>query len=299
MGALPATSQQNSKFTFTQNFRLILPKLSAGDIAFYREQGYLVVKNVFDQNDLTWLRQGCDDLCQQAASFQQDTFVGVTFFNMFRDADPFHQSIDKIPVQAGKVRRVTYPYAVNSIFDAYRTHPNLLAVAASLLGQDIVQVVNQVNFNHPGGSAGWGWHQDYRFRRTGIQNPQTDFVQTLVAIDLCSRETGGIRVVPQSDRLGCLSLDKEPERAETYFDPKLAVTPELQPGDVICFNPLVIHGSTPNKSPWQRRVYINGFAKASIPFGQKVLENGVPVRSHSCKMEYEGDQATLPKASKY
>jgi ectoine hydroxylase-related dioxygenase (phytanoyl-CoA dioxygenase family) len=259
----------------------------------------VVVRNVFSKDDLAWLRQGCDELCQQAATFEQDTFVGVTFFNMFRDADPFHQAIDKIPVQAGKVRRVTYPYAVSKIFDAYRTHPNLLAVVASLLGDDIVQVVNQVNFNHPGGSAGWGWHQDYRFRRAGIVNPQTDFVQTLLAIDLCSLETGGLRVIPQSDRLGCLSLDKEPERAETYFDVKKAVTPELQPGDVICFNPLIIHGSTPNRSPWQRRVYINGFAKASIPFGLRVLNNGVPERRHDSKMEYEGDQATLPKASKY
>ena len=203
----------------------------------------------------------------------------------------------------------TYPYAHSQILDRYRAHPNLLACAASILGPDLIQIVNQVNFNPPGGGVGWGWHQDYRFRKAGMYDVKDDFVQTLLAIDLCSAETGGLRVIPGSPGLGSLKLDQDNENAETHFDATRAITPVLQPGDVILFNSHMIHGSTANRSTNLRRVYINGFARAAAAslahgampplFGIPVLRSGVPITTRVGMMEYEGDRETLPKASKY
>lgn len=273
--------------------------LNSDHLNNYRNDGYAIVRDVFTSADLAQMHSACDDFERQALDFTADTFVGVTFFNMHRDVNPFATDVQAAPVTAGQIRRVTYPYALSNILDRYRAHPKLLAAVSAILGPDLKQIVNQVNFNPPGSGAGWGWHQDYRFRKPGIANMVQDFVQTITALDLCSTFTGGIRLVPRSHLLGDLRLDLDNEHAESHFDPTLAITPELSPGDVIFFNSHIIHGSSANRSPHKRRVYINGYARATATVGMPVLKAGASVTERTGRMEYEGDQESLPKASKY
>jgi ectoine hydroxylase-related dioxygenase (phytanoyl-CoA dioxygenase family) len=273
--------------------------LSKDDIAHYREHGYVVARGVMSADDVATLRRGCDELAAQAREMQNDTFVGTTFFALHRPVNPFAKNANETPPVPGLLRRVTYPYAQSAIFNQYRAHPRLLACVAALLGPDLKQIVNQVNFNPPKSTSGWGWHQDYRFRKAGIGNLVQDFVQTITAIDVCSTLTGGLRVVPGSAKLGDLKLDTNNEQAEDHFDPTKAVTPEMQPGDVVFFNSHVIHGSTANRSDNPRRVYINGYARGTSKIGMPVLVAGKPTTEITGKMEYEGDLELLPKASKY
>jgi ectoine hydroxylase-related dioxygenase (phytanoyl-CoA dioxygenase family) len=273
--------------------------LSASECLRYQDEGYAIARGVFSPSELEELRAACDELEATARDFAADAFVGVTFFAIHRKANPFARDIDRAEVVPGQLRRVTYPYAASPTLNAMRTHRRLLDCAASILGPDLVQIVNQVNFNPPGSGVGWGWHQDYRFRKAGIPSLLTDFVQTLLAIDLCSIETGGLRVVPGSHKLGPMKLDLDNENAESYFDASRAVTPVLQPGDVILFNSHLVHGSTGNCSTSQRRVYINGYARATASIGMPVLRAGHALGETSGIMEYEGDHELLPKASKY
>lgn len=276
-----------------------MSRLTPDQVARYREDGYTVARGVLSSSELAELRGACDELVARAKEFREDAFVGVTFFNMHRDANPFAKDLAKKPPVKGLIRRVTYPYALSAAFNRYRAHAGLLANVAALLGQDLKQIVNQVNFNPPKSGSGWGWHQDYRFRKPGIRKLPDDFAQSIIAIDLCSEVTGGLRLIPGSHKLGDLKLDADNENAESYFDAKTAVTPELQPGDVIFFNSHVIHGSTPNRSDFQRRVYINGYARATASIGMPVLVGGVPTSEIQGRMEYEEDWDALPKASKY
>lgn len=274
--------------------------LSQAQIQQYHEEGYTIARGVLGAADVAEVADGCDELRDMARRFTQDEFVGVTYFNLLRDCDPFDKKINDVPQIHGVVRRVTYPYGVSKTLNRYRTHPSLLAAVQSLLGPDLVQIVNQVNFNHPGGSSGWGWHQDYRFRKPGLDELQTSFVQCLMAVDRCSQETGGLRIIPGSFRLGGLSLDADIENAENRFDASIAVTPVLEPGDVILFNAFLIHGSTANRSDRQRRVYINGYARrAQCIHGIPVMSGGRIIQEPRGFMEYEQDQAKLPLASKY
>lgn len=275
------------------------PTITDAEVASYRQEGYLIVRNVFTPTELIDLRNACDDLQRQGSNFEQDTFSGSAFFNVFRDANPFASNIENIAVVPGKIRRVTYPYAVSPTLNEYRTHKKLLGCVTPILGPDVKQIVNQVNFHFPRSSAGWGWHQDYRFRKAGIADMTKNFVQTIIALDICNLSTGGLRLVPRSHELGDLKLDLNNEKAETYFDVSKSITPELQPGDVILFNSHVIHGSQANVSNSLRRVYINGFAHGSAGIGMPVVVAGNIVSEVSGKMEYEGDRESLPKASKY
>ena len=275
--------------------------LSPVDIAQYRADGYTVARGVIGSEGLAELRLACDSLSAQARDLVEDHFEGVTFFNILRLADPFAKDAQTAPVVPGLIRRVTYPYALNVTFNRYRADPGLIAVVSQLLGPDLKQIVNQVNFNPPRVGQGWGWHQDYRFRKPGIVGLIDNFCQTILAIDPCNHETGGLRLIPRSHLLGDLKLDTDHENAESYFDPRTAVTPNLAPGDVVLFNSHIIHGSTPNHSQNPRRVYINGYvrAEACLRHGMWVCRHAMVSNAIEGRMEYEGDTQTLPRAAKY
>lgn len=280
---------------------VIIPKpvLSVNDVAQYRQDGFFIIRSVLTPEEISEIRSGCDELQTIGKGFEQDSFSGYAFFNVFRDANPFATNIESVAPVPGKIRRVTYPYAVSKILNRYRTHERLLGCVTPVLGADVNQIVNQVNFHFPKSTAGWGWHQDYRFRKPGIPEMVQNFVQTIIAVDPCNQSTGGLRVVPGSHKLGDLKLDIDNERAETYFDATKAVTPELAPGDVIIFNSHLIHGSQANISGNIRRVYINGYAVGASTTGMPVVRSGRIIPEITGKMEYEDDRVALPKASKY
>lgn len=277
----------------------ILPRLSTEQCADYRHAGYLVIPRLIEQDNVAVLAAACDGLEDKARTMTSDTYSGVAFFNLHKACDPFDPQIDSYAAHQGVLRRVTYPYAVCHTIDACRSHPALLGVMRSLLGDDVNQLVNQINFNPPGLGLGWGWHQDYRFRRPGLQNSLLNYVQCLIAIDPCNVETGGLRLIPESDRRGGLALDSNPENARQLLKDESYVTPSLAPGDAVIFNPYVIHGSTPNTSLHPRRVFINGYANANFcDYGRTVMAGGEALTG-SQAMEYEDDPVRLAKASKY
>jgi ectoine hydroxylase-related dioxygenase (phytanoyl-CoA dioxygenase family) len=265
----------------------------------YKNNGFSVVRGVFSGVEIAQLRTGCVELEKISSEYESDTFNGVTYFALHRDCNPFEETKEEFSVHVGELRRVTYPYALSEIFNKFRCHEGLLKLVSSILGNDINQIVNQVNFNPPAKGTGWGWHQDYRFRKEGIPDLRNNYLQSLVALDLCNTETGGVRIVEGSDHLE-LQLEKEQENAETYFDINDVVVPELNPGDVLIFNPFVIHGSGQNKSENQRRVFINGYCNGKVSStGMPVMRGGEIISKIDGKMEYEGDEEKLPNASKY
>ena len=145
-----------------------------------------------------------------------------------------------------------------------------------------------------------GWHQDYLFRKPGINDLLNNFVQCIIAIDPCNDKTGGLRIIPKSYLLGALKIDLQAETSQPEFDVSLAVTPQLNPGDMIMFNPYMIHGSTANQSSMNRRVMINGYANnAHSQIGMQVMKGSKVFKDPTGIMEYEKDLQMLPLATKY
>lgn len=274
--------------------------LTAEDIKSYRDNGYLVVRNIFTSSEVEELARACDDLVEKTKDLDNDTFINETFVQLFRPCNPFDNKAERMAPVKGSIRRATYPYSMSETFNKYRTQERLMEIVKSLLGHDVVQIVNQVNFNPPGQGTGWGWHQDYRFRKEGIQDFVNDYVQCLTAIDPVTSENGGLRLIPKSSQLGGLKLDIEQDTAEEQFDVTTSITPQLNPGDVVMFNTYTIHSSTANKSDKQRRVFINGYAKdANMGHGIPVLQNGKVTTEAKGYMEFEPNKEKLPLASKY
>ena len=105
------------------------------------------------------------------------------------------------------------------------------------------------------------WHQDYAYWKQEGNQPL--MVNCMVAIDGADVRNGCTQFVGGSHAWGL----QEHEREQTSFGVFLpghyqerddATPVEMEPGDAVFFNALVIHGSAPNTSGRSRR--INTFA---------------------------------------
>jgi hypothetical protein len=65
--------------------------------------------------------------------------------------------------------------------------------------------------------------------------------------------------------------------ARAGLDPAGKVELELEPGDVALWNLFTVHGSGPNRSPGDRRLYLNGYVTAAhCDRGEWAFRDGAP-----------------------
>jgi ectoine hydroxylase-related dioxygenase (phytanoyl-CoA dioxygenase family) len=170
------------------------------------------------------------------------------------------------------------------------TVPAILKVAASkavrdliepLLGHDAAPV--RALFFDKTPDANWPvlWHQDLSIAvaerhelegwgpwstKAGVPHvqPPTSILETMLAVRLhlddCGSDNGPLRVVPGSHRLGRLTRDQIAAcRSQTG-----EVTCEVASGAALLLRPLLLHASSPARTPNHRRVVHIEFAPQNI-----------------------------------
>ena len=137
--------------------------------------------------------------------------------------------------------------------------------------------------------ADFGIHQDSRSRRPreAYKYLATPYIQSAIAIDSHREENGAMVVCPGSHHLGELPFDIKRSSMHVFMDdndlvklgvdPNKVVTLELDPGDLAFWSVHTLHGSGPNRSSIDRRLYINGYVIAeSCDRGEWAFRNGTP-----------------------
>ena len=113
------------------------------------------------------------------------------------------------------------------------------------------------------------WHQEIfnidSYAPGYSQKDWKNFIQIYIALDEHTLENGCLRIIPESDKLGVLPCEdiigdnfghkrrvthKALEKAYNKCGMK---TIPMQPGDILFFNHLTIHGSASNHSPMSRK----------------------------------------------
>ncbi len=145
-------------------------------------------------------------------------------------------------------------------------HPQLLAVAAAINGQDFVPFNEALWMKRPGLGASVAWHQD---GTTHWDSPQLDagthgfnFMAQLYG----STAANGVWVVPGSHRQGKQDIRALVAAAGSDRLPD-AVPLVCDPGDVIICNRQLIHGSFANTSDKPRVTLNFGFHRRSSVLG--------------------------------
>ena len=186
-----------------------VPVMSQSHITQYRNDGFTVVKGLFSDSEVNFLRQHYDDL------------------NLSDDNDV----------------NLSHPHRLDEVSLQWVTDDRLNKCITGLLGREPCVAHTMVYFKPPG-TLGHGLHQDQYFLRV---NPGT-CIAAWLALDDADEENGCLRIVPGSHTLPLLCATDD-DKIDLELPQGHSVIPlSVRAGGVIFFHGQLVHGSGPNLS---------------------------------------------------
>ncbi len=248
-------------------------------VSQFHNEGYAVIRGVFSAAEVAELAQAFDRIRARAVALGRSWRDRNIFFRMAED-----KALGPIP------RYAQWVAWIDETLERTRRDPRILAILEPLVGRDLKQIINQLHWKPPGAAmADFGFHQDSRSRqpRDAYRDLATSYVQTGIAVDPHSAENGAMVLCPGSHRLGELPFDPTVHAMDAVLDiadlskfgadPDNIVTLEMAPGDFALWHVHTLHGSGPNRSAIDRRLYINGYVVAdNCDRGEWAFRRGVP-----------------------
>ncbi len=261
--------------------------MSAQHVEDLRDQGFAIVRGFLDQDQVAAVRTAVDAVYEE----------GVKHHATYRDKNLCFEILND-PEAMKRVMVQAYWFAwINPVMEAQRRHPRYLEILEPLLGPSIKQIANQIHWKPPGAKySSYRFHQDLRFRERPdvFTELTTSYFTTALAINRVDAENGALCVFPGSHKRGYLGLGDDHEwvlngqdagsanRAEAELraaglDPDDAVVCELEPGDLVIWTLLTVHGSGSNRSDRDRPLILNSYVRAdnSPERGEWAFRDGV------------------------
>jgi hypothetical protein len=260
-------------------------------VSAYWRDGYVILPGVF-------LRAEIEKI---AAATDQVHAEGVAHGRCFRHSNLFYdvaQAASGEPV----VRMAQWPSYHQPVLNRVRLDNRIARLLEPLIGRTLKQIINQIHWKARGGLGDFAWHQDSRSRRPAwaYRNLAASYVQTGLAIDPHTRESGAMRFIPRSHLRGELALDcskralgaplKDDALKAVGLSAADVVDLVLDPGDLALWSPFLVHGSGENRSGHSRRLYINGYVRAEdCDRGEWAFRDGraVPFGPEPALVHYE------------
>lgn len=217
--------------------------LTPEQVRFYDENGYLVLRNFVDTAQVAALRAASETWMAQGQ--QAGTAGAGSDYNFAKRA-------------AGEVL-----YRVNYVHDKTPAGPNaslgflgspqVLSVAESLCGPNFVPTYESLVFKQQGDGEQIPWHQD------AVHPRKWRIFNLGLYLDASTTGAGALRVVPGSQRQ---ILDVCTIREKYGWDAEGVIQVEMQPGDALLHDVMVLHGSEATSGNALRRTLYFEFRAA-------------------------------------
>lgn len=209
-------------------------QLTAEELEFFNEQGYLVVRNLLSRAEV---EERCAHFMELHA---RGTVPGYFTPKTLEEADG--DLLRAYP-------RMLMPHIWDEKCRDYTLDARLLPLLQGLFGEEPLAAQSMLYFKPPG-ARGQALHQDNFY----LQVQPGTCLAAWLALDDSTPDNGGLSVVPGSHRLDLLcphaaDLTKSFTIEEVDVPAGMEAVPvQLNAGDVLFFNGSVIHGSGPNRT---------------------------------------------------
>lgn len=229
---------------------------------FYAEQGYLVVEDLLNSDELAELEADLVKLARGGYAVD-----GIR---------PVPAELDDTEALE-RILCIHMPHFVSPVVRGFTAHPRLAEVLGRIVGAHMqdghwnggVKCMQSMFFAKPPGKPGQAWHQDECF----IPTRDRSLCGAWIAIDDATLENGCLWVIPGSHLAGTLYPSRTHDRPgefdptpESYgFDDKGEVPVELRAGSALFFNGYVLHRSRKNASGRYRRALVNHYMSTQSP----------------------------------
>jgi phytanoyl-CoA hydroxylase len=207
--------------------------LTDQQVAHYENQGYLLLKGVFDRAEAAELRREAHELMERLLRFQE---IDATWGSARDVADrPATRLLHchNVQFQSAALGRV--------MFDS-----RLVDAVADLIGPNIQLHHNKLFIKPPERGSPFPMHQDHPF----FPHERHTMLAAIIHFDDAPLAKGCVRVVPGSHKQGPLEHIAEGSfhLSPQEYPVEQALPLEAEAGDVLIFSYLTIHGSGVNTS---------------------------------------------------
>lgn len=231
--------------------------LTHEQLAFYQENGYILVQGLFSPEEAAHLRQECHALAERLSAH--------------RDIDATWGSA-RTAVAEAKATKILHCHDVqffSAAFSRIIVDERLTGVAADIIGSPNVQLHHTKMFiKPPEKGSPFPMHQDYPF----FPHDRHSMIAAICHFDDAPIEKGCVRVVPGSHKLG--PLQHQPEGAWhlpfEQYPIESAIPCPAKAGDVLFFSYLTVHGSGINVSSEARTTVLVQMRDPADPPSEQV-----------------------------
>jgi len=197
----------------------------------YLEDGYVLIKSLFDAEEIGILR----------AAIEQDPQIRSSFYDR-KDAE-------------GKATRMAmWNHPGESVYGlAARSH-RVVDTMEEMLGGEVYHYHSKLTAKEPYEGGAWEWHQDYGYwYHNGCLLPL--LASCLIAVNRANQANGCLQVIRGSHRMGRIDHGKtgdqtgaDMERVNVALERMAPLHVECEAGDAIFFDCNLLHRSDMNRS---------------------------------------------------
>ena len=218
--------------------------ISDQDVARYKDEGCILIENVFDREQLAASRQAIDAILAGA--------TGKLIHDDVYDFEPTHTPDNT------RVRRIKKPHVVNALFLELVKTPRMLAILTKLLGPNLRLHGSKLNIKAPRYGSPVEWHQDWAF----YPHTNDDILAIGVMLDDVLPDNGPMLYLPgthkgptydhHADGRFCGAMDP----AAVALDFKSALSATGRAGSCSFHHVRLVHGSAQNTSDRPRQLLL-------------------------------------------
>ncbi|WP_084197595.1 phytanoyl-CoA dioxygenase family protein [Solimonas soli] len=226
----------------------------------FEADGFIVLRKVFDENTLAAMRKLLTEIVKYAEIGLEDPFARY-YLRHRADQGVLYDLFQRHPE-----------------IQALARNPDILEALTTVLGPDILLYENSMVYKPKGKKNGVPFHQDFISR----PDEPLKFIAWM-AIDPVTETGGALKIIPGTHKGGFLKWHRvkgetHHDRADvSHLDTDKAKFITLDPGDVLIFNQLVVHGSDEAHTESLRLVYrasYQSFDEIYVPRGAPIVVRG-------------------------
>ena len=201
----------------------------------YREAGYVVVRQMFDADEIELLRRAAKE-----------------------DKALDEHAFGRADSEGGVIRLSLWNHPGDGVYGMFARCRSVVDSAETLLGGEVYHYHSKMIMKEPRVGGAWAWHQDYGYwYQNGVLFPLLTSV--FIAVDRATRENGCLQVLRGSHLAGRIDHILTGDQAGADLDRVAELSKrlelvhvEMEPGDVIFFDANLLHRSDQNHSEHPR-----------------------------------------------
>jgi ectoine hydroxylase-related dioxygenase (phytanoyl-CoA dioxygenase family) len=220
----------------------------------FEREGWALVERFLTLRDVESLRAASDALASKGAHLVADAEIDGARYHVQSASGRRGEAA----IHRGALRKITFASSASEEVALFRNDRRVLKLIENVGVSSPRWIVDQINLKAPRVGTGFPWHQDVAF----VAWQQRDAIakyggaNVVIALDRADEANGGFEVLSGTHAGGIVNFDYDTSHMNAgVFDESRRTLIPLDPGDAVIFHPHLAHGSGPNPSPLQRRLF--------------------------------------------